>query len=165
MSARDRFSTDTRWQIATKGLTGAYAMIAKAYKDALGEEKYNEFNGPFWKMAGAGGKQLAENLGTRCETAKDLAEVFLAGVVSSMGPEFEGEIVEASDDKAVVRYTKCPWFERAKEVNMGFDYCKSGHENWGDGVCEALNPEFTTKLTRTMMEGDLYCENIIMRKR
>jgi len=34
----DKIPEATRWEMATKGLTGAYAAISKAYKEALGQE-------------------------------------------------------------------------------------------------------------------------------
>ena len=35
-----------RWEVATKGLTGAYIAISNALKQAVGQQKFEEFNGP-----------------------------------------------------------------------------------------------------------------------
>jgi hypothetical protein len=35
----------TRWEIATKGLTGAYIAISNALQRAVGQKKFEEFNG------------------------------------------------------------------------------------------------------------------------
>ena len=37
-----------RWEIATKGLTGAYTAISNALKQAVGQKKFEEFNGSLW---------------------------------------------------------------------------------------------------------------------
>jgi hypothetical protein len=41
-----------RWEIATKGLTGAYIAISNALKQAVGQNKFEEFNGSLWREAG-----------------------------------------------------------------------------------------------------------------
>ena len=165
MAAIEKIPMEMRWQIATKGLTGAYAVIAKAYKEALGEDRYNAFNGQVWRAAGKGVRELADNLGLKHETPKDIAEIMTAAAVSSMGPEFVWEIVAADKDKCVIKHSKCPWHERAEELDMGFDFCVGGHENWCAGVCESLNPELVSTLTKSMAKGDSYCETVISRKK
>ncbi len=163
--AIDKIPEKMRWEIATEGLTGAYTAIANAFKDAVGEKKYNEFNGPLWYEAGKGVKELADNLGLKTETPEDIATIFELATVASMGPDFKWEIVESSADKCVARNVKCPWHERFKELGLSFDFCGSGHQRWIDGVCDSLNPNFTATLTKSMVRGDSYCENIIERKK
>ena len=163
--AIDKIPEKMRWEIATKGLTGAYTAIASALKEAVGENKYNEFNGSLWYEAGKGVKDLADGLGLKAETPEDIAIVFELATVASMGPEFKWEIVESSEDKCVTKIARCPWHERSKELGLSFDYCGSGHQRWGEGACDSLNPNFTATLTKSMVRGDAYCETIIERKR
>jgi hypothetical protein len=163
--AIDKIPEKMRWEIATKGLTGAYTAVANALKDAVGENKYNEFNGPLWYEAGKGAKELADSLGLKTETPKDIATVFVLATVASMGPEMTWEIVESSEDKCVAKQVKCPWHERSKELSLSFDFCGSGHQKWCEGACESLNPNFTATLTKNMVRGDAYCETIIERKK
>ena len=163
--AIDKIPEKMRWEIATKGLTGAYTAIANALKDAIGENKYNEFNGSLWYEAGKGVKELADNLGLKTETPEDLANIFELATVASMGPEFKWEIIESSEDKCLTRQVKCPWQERLKELGLSFDFCGSGHQRWGEGACDSLNPNFTATLTKSMVRGDAYCETIIERKK
>ena len=42
----DTIPEKARWEIATKGLTGAYIAISNALKQAAGQSKFEEFNGP-----------------------------------------------------------------------------------------------------------------------
>ena len=154
-----------RWEIATTGLTGAYTAIAHALKDAVGENKYNEFNGPLWYEAGKGAKELADSLGLKAETPEDIAAIFELATVASMGPEMEWEIVESSEDRCVTRQAKCAWHERAKELGIGFDFCSSGHQSWCEGACNSLNPNITATLTKLMPRGDAYCETYIELKK
>ena len=62
----------TRWEIATKGLTGAYIAISNALKQAVGQQKFEEFNGALWYQAGTGAKEFAASLGLPTETAGDV---------------------------------------------------------------------------------------------
>ena len=163
--AIDKIPEKMRWEIATKGLTGAYTAIANALKDAVGENKYNEFNRPLWYEAGKGAKELVDSLGLKAETAEDIAAIFELATVASMGPEMKWEIVESSEDKCVTKNVKCPWHERFKELSLSFDFCSSGHQRWCEGVCDSLNPNFTATLTKIMTRGDAYCETIIERKK
>ena len=62
----------TRWEIATKGMTGAYIAISRALKQAVGQKKFEEFNGPLWYEAGKGAKEFAATHGLAAENAKDV---------------------------------------------------------------------------------------------
>ena len=59
----DKIPTEARWELATKGLTGAYSAISKALEDAIGEEKFAQFNGSLWHEAGKDAKGHVFNLG------------------------------------------------------------------------------------------------------
>jgi hypothetical protein len=161
----DKVPAEVRWTIATRGLTGSTAGGYAALKDAGGEEKYNEFLRGFWYQAGLGAKQFADSLGLTVENPKDMADAIELLTLTSMGPEFEWEAVETTEDRCVQKATKCPWHERWKELGLDFDYCGSGHQAWCDGVCESLNPNFALSLTKSMLRGDSHCEHVIERKK
>lgn len=162
---RDKVPAETRWGLATKGLTGAYAAIAKAYKELLGEDKYNDFNGGLWYQAGKGAKEFADSLEFTAKNPGDVVELMDALIFAMMGPEIQWEAVETTEDGCVQRATKCPWHERWKEQGLGFDYCTSGHQAWGEGVCESLNTDFAFSVEKNMTGGDPYCEFVIERKK
>ena len=160
----NKVPAETRWEIATKGLTGACSAYGNALKEAGGEEKYNEFIRALWYEAGKGAKEFADNLGLTTEKAGDINGVIHLLATTSMGPEFKYEVVEATEDKCVGRATGCPWHERWKELGLDFDFCSSGHQAWGDGAAESLNPKFSFRLTKNIVRGDSYCEWIVERK-
>jgi hypothetical protein len=154
-----------RWEIATKGLTAAYMACANALRDAVGGEKLDEFSVGLWSEAGRGIKEFADTIGLTIEDPRAIAEAMELLAVSAMGPEFEFEIVEATEDRSVGRTSKCPWHERWKELGLAGDFCSSGHQGWGDGAVESLSPDFSFKLTKNMVRGDPYCEWVVERKR
>jgi hypothetical protein len=163
--ALEKIPAETRWEMATKGLTGAWLVVANALKDAVDEEKWNEFNRGLWYQTGKGAKEFADTLGLTAESPRDIHEVMGLLAMAGMGPEFELEVVEATEDRCVGRTSKCPWHERWKELGLKWDFCSVGHQGWNDGGVESLNPNFTYKLTKNMVRGDPYCEWIIERKR
>jgi hypothetical protein len=162
--AIDKIPAETRWAIATKGLTGATIVYAKALKEGIGEDKYNAFINAVWFEAGKGAKEFAENMGLATETARDLEVAVELFAITAMGPECQFEVVEATADRCVGKGTMCPWCERGKELGLDFDFCNAGHQGWGDGVMEALNPNFKFSLIKNMARGDAHCEWVIERK-
>ena len=161
----DKVPENARWEIATKGLTGAYIAISNALKQAVGQKKFEEFNGPLWHQAGKGAKEFADNFGLATESAGDVEGVIHILAQAAMGPEFVFEIVESTKDRCVGKTTQCPWYKRWKEQGLDMDTCGAGHQAWGNGATESLNPNFTFKLTKNMLHGDPHCEWVVERKK
>ncbi len=163
--AIEKVPAETRWEIATKGLTGACTVMINVLKGSLSQEKFDEFQVGLWSQAGNGAKELTDTLGLTIENPRDIDETMALLAVTSMGPEFEFKTVEATDDRCVGKTTKCPWHERRKELGLKEDLCSSGHQGWGDGAVESLNPNFTFSMTKSMQGGDSCCEWVIERKK
>ena len=155
----------TRWEIATQGLTGAYIAISNALQKAVGQNRFEEFNGALWHEAGKGAKQFADAHGLAAQDAGDVEGTMNLLAKASMGPEFVFEIVESTKDRCVGKTTQCPWHKRWKEQGLAMDTCGVGHQRWGDGAVESLNPDFTFKLTKNMLHGDSHCEWVVERKK
>ena len=165
MANIDTIPEKTRWAMATQALTGAYIAISNALKQAAGQAKFEEFNGALWYEAGKGVKEFAANLGLATENPGDVEAATHLMAQAAMGPEFVFEVVEATKDRCVGRTTQCPWHKRWKEQGLDMDTCGVGHQRWGDGAVESLNPDLTFKLTKNMVRGDSHCEWIIERKK
>ena len=161
----DKIPEKLRWELATKGLTGAYIAISRALKDAAGQEGFEEFNGSLWYQAGQDAKEFADACGLPAESAEDIETATHLLAKASMGPEFVFEVAESSPDRCVGKTTQCPWHKRWKEQGLEFDSCGVGHQRWGEGAVESLNPDFTFKLTKNMVRGDSHCEWVVERKK
>ena len=161
----DKIPENARWELATKGMTGAYIAISNALKQAVGQEKFDEFNGSLWLEAGKGAKEFADTFGLPTENAEDIEKITHLLAQASMGPEFVFEVTEATPDRCVGRTTQCPWHKRWKEQGVDFDSCSAGHQNWGEGAAASLNPNFTCKLTKNRVRGDAHCEWVVERKK
>jgi hypothetical protein len=84
-NAIEMIPENTRWEIATQGLTGAYIAISRAFKEAVGQKKFEELNGSLWYQAGKGAKDFADNLGLATESAKDVEGITHLLAQASMG--------------------------------------------------------------------------------
>ena len=89
----DAIPERVRWEIATKGLTGAYIAISNALKQAVGQKKFDEFNGPLWYEAGKGAKEFASSFGLATENAGEIENVTHLMAQAAMGPEFIAEFI------------------------------------------------------------------------
>lgn len=163
----EKVPAETRWVIAARTLTGACLATGNVLYQVVGKEKAEELNRRIWIEGGKTVKDVISAAGIPLDAndAKSIAEASFAAAVVTMGPELQGEIVEATKDRSVMRVTKCPWHERWKELGRVWDACTSGHQAWGEGMLEKINPDFTHKLTKNMCRGDPYCEFIIERKK
>jgi len=161
----DKISDTIRWELATKGLTGAYIALSGALERVVGQEKFDEINGSLWYAGGKGAKDFAVSVGMPTDGADDINEVTHSMAKASMGPEFVFEIVESGKDRCVGKTSQCPWHQRWREQGLKMDTCGAGHQRWGDGAVESLDPNFTFKLTKNMLRGDPHCEWVIERKK
>ncbi len=153
----EKVPAETRWAIAAQSLTGATMATQKALLDAVGQEKYNEIVEQNWDAAGKASKQIADALGLAASDAKAAAETVDVVATVAMGPEFKLETVEATAERAVVRTTECPWWNRAKEFGLSDDFC-AADPAWHNGLVKSFNPKLSVTLTKAMMRGDPYCE-------
>jgi hypothetical protein len=85
-STMEAIPENTRWEIATTGLTGAYIAISNALKQAVEQKKFEAFKGPLWCEAGKGAKEFADTLGLPTEGAGDVEGL----CISLLKPQWAG---------------------------------------------------------------------------
>ncbi len=154
----EKVLAETKWTIATHALTGAAMALSKALLDGVGRERYNEVLRQIWNEAGKASKQIADSLGLSGDDAESIAATAPLVATVIMGPELKFETVEATEGKAMVRCTECPWWNRTKELGISDDICSVGDHAWNNGLAKVLNPKLTVTLTKAMPRGDPYCE-------
>lgn len=154
----EKVPAETRWTMATRALTGAIAAAGDVLRDTVGQEKFDEIWAEIWAEQGKASKEIVEALGLGGDDAKSVAEtVQIVGLVT-MGPEYEFETVESTEQKAVIRTTVCPWWNRFKERGTSEAFCPDADLAWCDAIGKSLNPKMTVSLTKAMPRGDSYCE-------
>ena len=125
----------TRWEMATKGLTGAYIAISNALKQAVGQKKFDEFNGPLWHEAGRGARQFAESFELPTETAGDIEMATHLLAKASMGPEFVFEIVETTKDRCVGKTCSVSLAQEVEGARPPNGYLRRGTSKLGRWSC------------------------------
>ena len=105
---------EERWAISTKGLTGALTVHLNTIHSIVGKEKYAEILQQIWTKIGEGSAEIVKSLGMNVDNVKSLAEAGAAVCICALGPEYNIEEIESSEDRTVMNITKCPWWNRMK---------------------------------------------------
>jgi hypothetical protein len=161
----DQIPAETRWAIATKGLTGALAAHLHLIYDLAGKEKYPEILRQIWIQIGQASVELVKSLGMTGDNAKSAAEAGAAICICVMGPEYAIEEIVISPNKTVMKITECPWWNRMKESGISPDLLSAGDLAFWDHFMKNLNPNVTMKHGKQMHRGDPYCEWIFETKK
>lgn len=161
----NQIPVETKWAIATKGLTGALTAHLQALHSLAGKEKYSEIMRQIWTQLGQGSAELAKSLGMAGDNAKSAAETGAAICICAMGPEYAIEVMEASPDKTVMKITECPWWNRMKEFGVSQDLLSACDFAFWETFIKNLNPQLTMKHGKQMHLGAPYCEWIFETKK
>jgi len=130
----------------------------------LGAEKWKEMVKKLWSD---GARKLypwvKETFNIPVEDAVGASKLYIIAVKLLSGPEGEFEIVEATPERVVLRYTKCPIWERYEELEVDpvlFPCDEVDQISCEEGF-KVVNPKITFKRTKAMPRGDPYCEAVI----
>ncbi len=130
----------------------------------LGWEKWKEI---IEKVHSDNSKRLhkftKETFNISVEDATGAAKLHIVAWQFQQGPEMEAKLVEAVPKRAVIRWTKCAWWERYEEFRVDPEL-RGGchiHEGWSDEGLKEINQKLTYKLTKSLVRGDPYCEAVI----
>ena len=156
---------ETKWAIATKGLTGALAAHLHLLYNLAGKEKYPEFLQQIWTQIGQASAELVKSWGLTGDNPQSAAEAGAAICICAMGPEYAIEEMVASPDKTVMKISACPWWNRMKELRISPDLLSACDLAFWDSFIKTLNPKVTMKHGKQMHRGDPYCEWIFETKK
>ena len=129
-----------------------------------GAEKWDEIHD---KIIGDAGRKVylmvKERFNIPVEDAIGAVNLLYVALVLAWGPELKGTIVEATPERVVFRWTKCPWWNRYEEyeVPLTLRPCHIAHESPCNEGLKVINPKIAYKLTKAMIRGDPYCEDVI----
>ena len=161
----DQIPAEKRWAMATKGLTGALTAFKNVMFSMARKEKYNEIIGQIWGQIGQTSAEMAKSSGMKRENAKSAAEAFASIAMIAMGPKYKIEEIEASENKAVMKVTECPFWNRISEFGICEDLLTAGDNAFCQNFMKSLNPNITMKHGPRMHLGDSHCEWIFETKK
>lgn len=99
----DQVPMEAKWEMATKGLTGAIVAHMNAIYEIVGPEKYERIIQKIWAEIGKGSAQGVLDAQLPVESAGSLAETSAISCLCAMGPEYQINAVESSSAKAVMK--------------------------------------------------------------
>ncbi len=163
------------WTITAKALTDFLVMRGEAIiAPDLGRSE--GFISPLWseekwieigvKIFGDGAKMMfpmvKETFNIPVKDAIDAAKLVIIVAVLMFGPETTYTLVEATPERAVVRWTKCALWENYKEheADPAFIPCEAGHQTVGEEGHKAIKSKIIYTLTKSRLRGDPYCEGV-----
>lgn len=155
---------ETKWALATQGLTGALSVHLSALYDVLGKERYAVLVREIWGQLGQGCAEGVKAMGLSTETAKLLGEAGATFCMCAMGPEYKLEQLASSDDRTVMKVVQCPWHNRMKECGIQHDVLSDCDAAFWQEFVLALNPEVVMRHGKQMHRGDAYCEWIFEKR-
>ncbi|TFH49694.1 MAG: hypothetical protein E4G89_04475, partial [Methanothrix sp.] len=155
---------EVRWEIATKAANSQSVVYDMLVRQIIGD-KIDEIWNVIMSEGGKESKVMAESLGLPASNAKEIDEAF--GIISTilLGPEFESDILEANEDRVIVRLTGCPMLNAHRTVGGPAVGTPAHCQAFCQSSVESLNPRYTMRYTKRMCTGDPYCEYAIELKK
>lgn len=161
----EQIPAETKWGMATKGLTGALAAHMNAIYSLAGKEKYEEIIRQIWGQIGQGSAEEIKASGMAVENAKMVGEAGVTVCICAMGPEYKIEQVEATEDRTVMKITECSWKNRMNELGISHDLLSACDIAFWENFVKNLNPNVTMRHGKQMHLGAPYCEWIFETKK
>lgn len=134
------------------------------YMGDLERAVYERWGGEGLKVIGQVYAQAAEriflqglkNFGIKEKDARAFALFF---VISNTIIGYDMELVEATPERAVVRYHTCHLFESPSPADALI--CREANFNFEKRAAELLDPRLKVTMTKLRSAGDPYCEFVV----
>jgi len=97
--------------------------------------------------------------------AKSIVEAGAMICMCSMGPEYKMEVLEAAENRTVIKILECPWKNRMNEFGIPHDLLSTCDAAFWDHFVKDLNSNVAMRHGKQMHRGDAYCEWIFEDKR
>jgi len=144
-------------ELHRSAVAGLYARLRSNY-DFLYERFGNEGIKLIAEMSRRYGLEIAERAKKRLKE-NDVISVakYLVRIFETVGWTGGEGVVEMSETRAVIKADECPLHFDKPEMCLA-------HTTMEKTVVEALNPQLTYRIGKSIPAGDPYCEHIIQTK-
>ncbi|MDD1696373.1 MAG: hypothetical protein LUQ54_05695 [Methanoregula sp.] len=148
---------DVKWRLATRVSALLPALYESAYRGVVGEN-YDEIEQEIWMKLSRMALTIAGDLSLPASTASELAGSMRTVLTLMFGPGYKSEILEVSQEGAVVLIRHCPFLETGHNLGVGgpstFRRCMALILT----TVPQLNKNYSARFVRTMCTGDRQCE-------
>jgi Glu-tRNA(Gln) amidotransferase subunit E-like FAD-binding protein len=155
---------EARWEIAPKAANLQSVVCDMLVRQIIGD-KIDEIWKTIMSEGGKGSKAMAESLGLPARNAKEIEEALSIISTILLGPEFESDILEANEDRVMVRLTGCPMLNAHRTVGGPMVGTPAHCQEFCQNSVQSLNPHYTIRYSKRMCTGDPYCEYAIELKK
>jgi predicted ArsR family transcriptional regulator len=163
MDTVDLIPVEMRWRLAARTLTYLPFAYEKALADMVGAE-YSTKVGEIYRDLGREMASVAQAFCLPTEDAADLAMTVGVLVTVLFGPGFEGEPLEVTDERAVLRFTRCPFVAMARELGVNPGHAYIACNAFKTALIESLNEEYKSTVLWARCFDNAICELTIERK-
>ena len=154
---------NVRWRYAAECAAKLPALYEIAFCEALGE-KCAVLEQDIWKELAKMVKDIAHTSSFPTGNAKEIARAVQNATIILFGPEYGGEILEVSEDGAVILVKRCPFLVHGYGLAHDHEHTFSRCMALTLTAVPVLNKEYTARFVRAMCTGDKRCEVKIERK-
>ncbi|MDD1673815.1 MAG: hypothetical protein LUP99_05345 [Methanomicrobiales archaeon] len=156
-------SSDTRWHIAARSASSLPVLYAVVFRGRMGEE-CDHLVEEVWCQVGGEVQEIAKGLNLPVTPAERLAASLLEIARTLFGPEFRGEILDLSPDRAVILMNRCPFLIRTREMGVNSSVVFNPCLAFCISATETLHKDYSVRFIRAMCMGDRNCEIRMARK-
>ena len=154
---------NVRWHYAAQCAAKLPALYEISFRDALGE-KFAVLEQDIWMEIAKMVKEIAHTSSFPTGNAKEIAKAVQNATIILFGPEYGGEILEVSDDGAVILVKRCPFLVHSDTLASDHERAFSRCMALTLTAVPILNKDYTARFVRAMCTGDKRCEVKIEKK-
>lgn len=152
----DAWPSERKWK-ATGRARGRYVGdLERAVYESFGDEGLKVIGQVYAQAAERTFLQGLKNFGIKEKDARAFALFF---VISNTIIGYDMELVEATPERAVVRYHTCHLFDASSSGNARI--CREANFNFERRAAQLLNPKLKVTMTKLRAAGDPCCEFIV----
>ena len=149
----DSIPDDVKWRLAAGFSAKLPFLYDRAFRAELGD-RYDEIEQEVWMEAAASAFEIAKTLSLRVEIADTLRTI----MVILFGPGFKTEVLDISQDGAVIVIKRCPFLSGRFDADSTGGHVFRKCMAFTLTAVPRLNRNFSVRFVRTMCTGDRQCE-------
>ena len=153
---------EKKWRIAAEFAATLPALYDHGFRETVGKQ-YDAIEQGVWMEVSKILFAIARDLSLPTGTAQELADTLRTVMTILFGPDFKSEMLELSEDGAVLIVRRCPFLEKSYFTGMDGSHTFPKCMAFALSGVPFVNKEFSSRFVRTMCAGDRQCE-ITIRK-
>jgi len=146
-----------RWRYAAECAATLPVLYEIAFREVLGK-KYDALEQECWMELGRMVQTIAHDCSLPARDAEEIARTIQIATAILFGPEYCGESMKVSDDRAVMIVKRCPFLDHVRTLPADHEHIFSRCMALTLTAVPQLNEKYTARFVRTMCTGDRQCE-------